>query len=630
MAGRPDPDLSSVNRWIVAGVGIVALAAHLAASSSYSNWWWGLNHYFHLDQAAAVILIGVGCVLCLPPSWSALGRASSRLRNAGIFIRRHPSNDVIAAALLAAVFWLLRMPYHFLGDGRFMIRNLERGDWFHATEFLDRWLHHVVLAFSRRLWEWDAATVYAVVSVVAGFAYGLAALRLGGILRHKVFVACALLTLGTVQLFFGYAESYSLATAAMMIYMVLALEFLAARRRFVWVGVALAAGVALHNALLFLVPSFVFLMSLRGEKDRAAESNRIIQGAAVLVTIALTVLLASRRWTAGESPLMLLPVISDSLGQYTLFSWKHLVDFLNQQVLISPLAWIGLVVFLVTFWKDQTLRRSRRFRFLLLASLFPIAFIVLLRPRLGGSRDWDLMSMGVLPYVVTVIVWMASGMAKRMDLRFTAYVFVVVGFFHTVAWVAVNSNPEASLDRFNRMAAENALWPPDRIAAAQSEMGHFFLEQDRPADGLEHLERAVSADPGTARHWDALGVAYIGLKKYSEAEAALRKAVDLDPKDGSAYSNLGRAYYVLGKLDEAEVALRRAVTLDPSSGPAFFNLGKVLAARGQTDMAIEAFGHAATVWPFVPDYWNSLADALDQAGRSSEAAKARRRAAALR
>lgn len=603
--------------------------AHLAGSLTYSNWCWGFNHYFHLGRGLTLALTAIVCALCLPPAWSALGRASSGLHNAGIFIRRHPLNDVIAAALLAVVFWLLRMPYHFLGDGRFMIRNLERGDWFHATEFLDRWVHHIVLRFSSRLWDWDAATVYAVVSVVAGFVYALAALRLGGFLKHKLFVASALLTLGTVQLFFGYAESYSLATAAILIYTVFALEFLAARRRMVWVGLTLAVGVALHNALLFLVPSFIYLMLTRREKDKARPSGRVIQGMVFLAVIGLTVLVASRQWKAGESPLMLLPLISDPIGQYTLFSWKHLVDFLNQQVLISPLAWIGLVVFLVVFCRAPSVRRSQRFRYLLIAALFPIAFAALLRPRLGGSRDWDLMSLGSLPYVVTVIAWVASGMAKRADLRFAAYVFAVVGFFHVVPWVAVNSNAEASLDRFNRMADNNPLWPPDRIAAAQSEMGHFFLEQDLPARGLEHLQRAVAADPKTARHWDALGVAYIGMKRYGEAEPALRKAIELDPKDGSAYNNLGRVYYVLGRLDDAEVTLKRAVALDPGSGPAFFNLGRIYAARGQTDMAIEAFGQASAVWPFVPDYWNSLADALDQAGRSGEAAEARRRAAAL-
>jgi tetratricopeptide (TPR) repeat protein len=619
----------TVDPWVIAAVGIAALLAHLALSLNHSNWYWGINHYFWLGRPWTVGLVAAGCLLCLPPVWTALGRVAARLSRAGIRVRHHPLNDVVIAGLAAVVFWLLRSPHHFLGDGRLMIRMLEQGNWFRPTELLDRWLHHITLEITRPTWGWDAATVYAGLSVVAGFLYVLAALRLGAFLRHKLFVASALTTLGIVLLFCGYAEGYSFAMAAILAYLTLALEYLAGRRRLAWAGAALLVGVAMHNAVLFLVPSFVYLVAAKPEKEKTSPADRWLAGGVFLVAILGLVVLTLRHRTTGPQPLMLLPLFHDPLGQYALVSWKHAVDFLNEQALISPLAWIGGVALATLLVKNRALRSSRNFRFLVTASLFPLLFNLVLRPALGGSRDWDLWSLGSLPYVVTVVCWLASGLAKRPDLRSAAQVLVVVNFFHVLPWVVVNHSPGQSLDRFQRMAEGNSLWPIYQMASAQSEIGHFYIEQGEPAEALRHLDQATVADPRTGRYWDALGVAYIDLGLFAEAETPLRKAIALDPKDGSAYNNLGRAYLMLRRLDEAESVLKKALALNPEGGPIYFNLGKVYAARGELDSAIEAYGQATRVWPFVPEYWRDLAAALEQAGRTREAAVARSRASAL-
>jgi hypothetical protein len=309
----PAGGLPGVNPWAPAAVGIAALLAHLACSVSHSNWCWGINHSFWLGLPWTIILVGAGCLLCLPPVWAGLTRISGLLARSGIVVRRHPLNDVVIAGLAAVGFWLLRTRLQFLGDGRLITRLLDQGNWFRPTELLDRWIHHAVLEATRRIWNWDASTVHAVLSVAAGFVFVLAALRLGAVLRHKLFAASALISLGLVQLFLGYAEVYSLATAAILVYMLLAVEFVSGRRRLAWVGLSLLVGVALHNALLFLAPSFVYLMIARTEKTSKQPRGRTLEGAAFL---AATLALAAFCYAAGHSkagprPLMLLPIVSD-------------------------------------------------------------------------------------------------------------------------------------------------------------------------------------------------------------------------------------------------------------------------------------------------------------------------------
>ena len=631
MTGKVRPGKQDSFVWPIALVAIIVLAAHLAAARSYSNWTWGFNHYYFLTPSLVALVLGLGAVLCLPPVWGALAAASARKsgprsqspggepRRAGPPQPRLPvlARDLAIAGAAAMIFWLLRMPYHFLGDGRLMIRLLDQGKWFHATSPLDRLLHYAVLLVTRPLAGWDATLVHAAVSVGAGFVYVLAALRLGRLLRHSLFVVTALLGLGTVQLFLGYAESYSPATAAILVYLVLALEHLSGHRRLAWVGLALLTGVALHIALLFLVPSFIYLMLVKRDKDIGYGARQMLPGIGFLGAVLVLAVALLLRGTGGST---FLPIWNRGGAQYALLSWQHLVDLLNEQVLVSPLAWVGMIAFICAFCIDTALRNSRRFRFLLAASAFPMLFSVVIKPGLGGSRDWDLWSMGSLAYVVTVIVWLVQGMSKHREAKFAAYLLVVVGLFHTAPWVGANHSWRLSLERFHRMLDANPLWTDERLASATSELAHFYIEAGAGREGAVLLERAVKLDPGTSRYWDALGVTYIGLGRFNDAEAPLRRALDLDPDDSSAHNNLGRALEGMGRLSEAEISLKQAIALDPQSGTPHFNLGRIYLARGDTTAAIGAYTRAVEFMPYAPDYWYSLARILEAVGGHDEQA----------
>jgi tetratricopeptide (TPR) repeat protein len=609
--------------WGLSLAGILMLLAHLAVSFDYSNWFWGFNHYFFLPRRWSLTLIVLGCGLCIPWVWSGLATFDDRFAQAGKRIHLStPLVYVIAAGLLAFLFWQLRMPLHFLGDGRLLIRTLEQGDWFHPHEPLDRLIHHGLLQITRPVAGWNAEMVYQVLSVAAGLVYIFAALRLGALLGRRLFVVAFLLTLGTVQLFLGYAESYSLATAAILVYMVLALEHLTGRRRLLWVALSLCTGVALHHALVFLVPSFLYLI-WKGTGDGTLRPRwRLPLSIGSVMVILVLVLGTSRDWMSEQTATMLVPWSKDAVSQYTLISWQHLVDFLNEQVLISPFGWVAAVGLTVAFWKDPVLRRSPRFRFLIIASAFPLAFSLAMRPGLGGSRDWDLWSLGSLPYIVAAACWLARGIAERRVFRFAAAVIVVVGFFHVLPWTLVNRSAYLSVNHFDHLAEDNRLWTGRRIAAARAELASHYLEREAYAAAAGYLEQAVRIDPDKARYWRALGTAYFMMGKMAEAEARTRRATELNPDDATAYNNLGRILLIQGRTDEAEAALHRCTELDPTYALAHFNLGNLYQARGEMTKAVEAYRLATEARPGVPAYLHQLALALEEMpGRDEEAVR---------
>jgi tetratricopeptide (TPR) repeat protein len=600
-------------RWIISAAGIVVLLVHLVSSFAYSNWSWGFHHFFFLPRAWTYALVGIGCVLCLPPVWSRLVRSPAARSESADQVRRASTlQDLLIAGGCAVAFWLLRMPLHFLGDGRLLIRLLDQGFWFHPHEPLDRMIHAGVLWVGGPLFGWNGEIVYALLSTVAGFVYVFAALRLGALWGHRWFVTAFLVTLGTVQLFFGYAESYSLATAMILVYFLLALEYLTGRRRLVWVGVALLVGIALHFVVAFLVPSFLYLLWGGTSIGPTRSIRRLVVGVAVSLIILAALVASSLLHASVGVGLLLVPLFSHPVAQYTLLSWEHAVDFLNEQVLVSPLGWIAAASFLVALWKNSELRRWRPFGFLLCASAFPLLFNLLLRPGLGGSRDWDLWSMGSLPYAIVAALWIARGLDTKRVYRGAAWILIVVGLIHVIPWVALNQSHDLSLDRFDRMLEANPLWTAKRAAAARAELAGFYFDQYAWADAAHHFEKAVSLDAERARYWGHLGTSYLMLGRLSEAENRIRRAVELDPEYAKAYYGLAQVYLQQGRIAEAEIGFRRAAELDPRQSSTFFNLGNLHRARGELGPAIDAYRRAVELDPGNILYWYELARTLDR------------------
>jgi Flp pilus assembly protein TadD len=624
------PTSKVLSPWFIAMIGIVVLVAHLAVSFEYSNWYWGFNHYFFLPSAWTFAAIALGCVLCLPWVWSGILRVHRRVRQqAGTLSVDTRVVDAVVTGLACIGFWFLRTPTHFLGDGRLLIRLLHQDIWMHAHEPLDRLVHYGVYRLTRPVLGWDGEMVYAVLSVGAGVIYVLAALRLGALLGRKLFVTGFLLMLGSVQLFLGYAESYSLATAAILVYMVLSLEYCEGRRRLVWPAVVLATGMALHNAVGFLVPSFLYLW-LWGGSGRARWSvGRVLLGVAYLGLFAVPVVATMGRWDTGEMSLLFVPLSGHRIAQYTMFSWEHLVDFANEQILISPLVWMVALAFAVRFWRDASVRASVRFRFLVVAGLFPLVFNFILRPGLGGSRDWDLWSMGCLPYAVAVLCWIVSWLERR-QVGYAAWVLVVVGFFHIAPWVVVNGSGALGFERFDRMLTDNPLWTDKRIAAGHELLAAHHMEQAALEDAARHLEQAAALVPRKARYWGDLGSTYLLLGRLDAAEKPLLRAARLDRKDPRPHTGLGELYLRQGRLTEAEAALRRAIEIDAERGLPYFYLGMVYRAQDMAEKAVEAYRQATELAPSVSIYAHHLAMGLEEIpGRDEEAIEAWRRVALL-
>jgi len=130
------------------------------------------------------------------------------------------------------------------------------------------------------------------------------------------------------------------------------------------------------------------------------------------------------------------------------------------------------------------------------------------------------------------------------------------------------------------------------------------VAKGNPAKAVDGLQRAVKIAPDFYEAQQSLGIQYIALQKFQEAEAALNRARNLSPNSGEPLINLGALYFQQGQVQsdaghsadatstfaKAVDMLNEAVLRSPLSSAAFSNLGAALYKIGDYDRARVSLG----------------------------------------
>jgi Flp pilus assembly protein TadD len=149
--------------------------------------------------------------------------------------------------------------------------------------------------------------------------------------------------------------------------------------------------------------------------------------------------------------------------------------------------------------------------------------------------------------------------------------------------------------------------------------GYKALSQNQFSQAREAYSQVLTSNP-TQR--DALlGIAYAhqALGNTDQALSTLRRLVELYPRDSDGMS----ALYLIGGGDLVAEETRFKQLLDRSEHPAavHYTLGVIYFEQRRFGEAERAFSRASSLSPTQPDYAYNLALALDQLGRSRDAAR---------
>lgn len=135
---------------------------------------------------------------------------------------------------------------------------------------------------------------------------------------------------------------------------------------------------------------------------------------------------------------------------YTMFSWAHLLDWLNMQMLTAPVTLGGLVIVgaslgmnsqSATAKRAETSSERNEVVFLALCTGLYWLFTWVWNPDYGGQRDWDLFSLAAIPSTLLLARVLARAVPDRGQLAQAALMLTTVSAMHTIAWIYQNTLP---------------------------------------------------------------------------------------------------------------------------------------------------------------------------------------------
>ena len=577
---------------ILFGLGI----AHLLTAYLGVPQMWGI-HFLHFFPAwRGWLLTLVTLSLFIPPINSFVLKTFESLlsfMNAHLAIkskRRRYSVYLMVSIFSIPLFWVLRTKLYLLGDGYFKINALTRGE-IVPTEWLDGvvhvWFYKLYSGISPGL---DPFLSYSILSILGGGIFVFLILCLSHVLGktnfQKVLIFCILFSVGSIELFFGYVESYPLLLVTLTSFILFSILYLQAKTSIIFSFISLVLSIGFHVSATAFVPAFFYLIFAKYRDERKGYSRVLtllsLIGCFLLILYVIWKVFFLKGEGGGFS--RFIPLFPSSKTSFTLFSGAHLLEFMNQWLLISPVGILLFCVFLLFTFKYKDFRNPI-LNFFLLSSLFSLIFVFIYNSKLG-SADWDLRSFpGVFFTLLGVLFFVEMG---RSWSRFKNYglILITISFFHTIPWILVNANNQSSVDRYVLIRMND---PHPEIA-------------DQQKSSLWKVGRILEM---------------AGL--YKEAAEVLHEGIKSAPLDLGNYSYLGQNYYLAGDYDRAVFFLEKALELEPRSPTIRFILGKAYLQKMDYPNATLHLEKLINTYDHEPQFVSYLALAYLKSHRDVEA-----------
>ena len=187
--------------------------------------------------------------------------------------------------------------------------------------------------------------------------------------------------------------------------------------------------------------------------------------------------------------------------------------------------------------------------------------------------------------------------------------------------------------RGNLHAAEVSCRQLLQLHPAQADALHILglvaLRRGDRQDALDHIRKAIAADPNRPQPHNSLGVLLKQTGDAGAAESAFRTAIALQPDYSEALTNLGNVLCEAGRLTEAETMHRRAVELAPRYAEGHNNLATALAGQERWGEAVEECRVAVALEPNNAEFQVNLGYSLSAIKAWEEASRVFQRAVEL-
>ncbi|MCP4566909.1 MAG: hypothetical protein GY841_04945 [FCB group bacterium] len=584
---------------------------------------WGINHLLFLSPSwiAIVVVAGLAAIALLLPS---IRKKADRLfTSLGEFFFSDSFlwPRLIFCLAVPLIFWLLRMPTNLLGDGYTVVNNVGND-----IPVILKWseigaigLVSAVASLLPLSGVEGATVAYALVSVVSGgltiYLFCALAHELGDNGSGRLFILALLMFSGWTLLFFGYAENYPILWPFMIAYLYFGLRYIRGRNSLAVPTIIILIAALIHMQSVFFLLSFPFLLVARGKgRDFYLKHTKqllITAGVVILTGVAVFVY---EYQTTLEFMIHFLPPFSGRLPMtdYAVFSPTHLLDILNELSLLIP---VWPVLLMAAIWGRRGYKSNAVDHFLLAYSAGGAVFLLILDPRLGMGRDWDLFALtGLGP----LLYLLHRSFNSKLRLNRLWPGIALLSLVLTLPYFVTNLSYQPSIDYMksllhldmpksrsgmimlrdylknegNTQAAANLdreiwkLFPANRLAREASKLSRMgkFREAMAKADSLYQI------NPYTNEALNTRGMIYLRSGNLKEAIRYLEMSARFGRYEPKSLVNISNAYYQTGQFDKMLASMRKAQKLDPDAIEVLQGLAMGFYAMNEFDSAL-VYGH---------------------------------------
>jgi tetratricopeptide (TPR) repeat protein len=609
---------------LATGIGAVLLfASFLFFSYRPSTLLWSLSNGADLAPTARVVWLLFGALALVSPL--LLRRAAPPVERRSFSPLARGAAAALLSLLLFTLFQALRSKNHFLGDGWLVITLLERDqDPLTTRPGMGTLLVHRLLLRLVRGHGVGEERLFALLSSAAGVFYVLLVLRWARIASAFLspkkapgatwLLAAAPLTIGILQLFFGYVENYGLAHLFLLAFVVEGSIGLVRGKRPIAATLFFLLSVGAHWATAALLPSLIYLWMERGGRIFGRLPKRLLEAGAVLVFL-LPTLLSQARLLYPFQPWTALGLYAP----YGILSPDYLLLRANFALLLVP---VPIVLFLAgrSSAADSSAGvpegREPLLRFLRAAALSGIALSAAVRAFLGPC-DWDLFSFFATP----TALWASARALARVNGRRVlplAALATGLGLFALAPWVIGNTTVRGGAARVARMVHDDKQHYVGRKPRAVA-LAWVMAERGAPEVAFDLFRHIVEVRPDNAIARSDLGILYWRRGNYREALPHLEEAVRREPMLAPPLYYMGTSLFHLKEGDLGEDALRKFLERTPENPSAEGYLGRVLLLKKQWAEALDHLLVARRTLGDNPDLDTWIGMALLRLDRKEEA-----------
>ena len=593
---------------------------------------WGVHFLLFYPRWVLVFVALCGTAIMIPQCRRGMLSISSKLISTFDLWASALKLDIRRLVLLVILcfsFIGFSSAIHLLGDGYLYLRELPLGFetkvWRIGHEPASLRLVGMIYQ-AGQIWDLSPEFANRFFSYFSGLLYLLLIYPITRILGQnqgeRTLIWGFLLSAGYIQFFYGYVETYPILTPAVLLYLLVGMQVIRRRCAF-WVPVmVLGLTIPLHFTMVVILPSLIVL-----GYQRYRECSWVYRTAISLIAlVVVSLIVASILLIQGINPLDYLAGVRanhflslwsepDAYQPYKLFTWSHLLDIINQLLLVAPAAILSLPLIIGRLGKNRS-----DHLFLLSAFAFPLLFVWLVNPEVGAFRDWDVLALPALPLTLWAAMALVERLSGRPQFAHASLMICFAAAMHTVLWVGINARAGAAESRFVYNVENCVLSKHARAYGWETLGGYYDQEKNDVESALQAFEMAIAADEWNPRYWNLAGVKYAELGNYEKAiyylENAVTKQHDTNPKH---LNNLAFVYSEVGRHEMAIQCLQQAVSLQPEFAEGFHNLGLALAKTGQLEAAVDAWRRAVTLEPKNHIFLKNLGIALSELHRYTKA-----------